>query len=239
MMSSSLAWLRDWGPARRKTRPRRAPGGPRKPAAGRGADQAAGRGHGWRIRPCPASGQATLPAMTSAQFLIDTSALARLMRPGAESFGWDQAVAAGLVAAAPSPSWSSSTAPDPLRIGKTRSGICGPPSAGWRSTTARTPAPGRYKATSPPWASRSAGPVDLVVAATAELLGLTLLHHDRDFATIAGVTGQALRWYGPDQERSRRSAARHRLGCRAAAGFATRGIQPEQNASSDHPVTDG
>jgi hypothetical protein len=25
-----------------------------------------------------------------------------------------------------------------------------------------------------------------------------LLHHDRDFATIASVTGQALRWYGPD-----------------------------------------
>jgi predicted nucleic acid-binding protein len=45
---------------------------------------------------------------------------------------------------------------------------------------------------------RSAGPVDLVIAATAELFGLTLLHHDRDFATIAGVTGQALRWYGPD-----------------------------------------
>jgi predicted nucleic acid-binding protein len=45
---------------------------------------------------------------------------------------------------------------------------------------------------------RSAGPVDLVVAATAELFGLTLLHHDRDFATIAGVTGQALRWYGAD-----------------------------------------
>jgi hypothetical protein len=36
--------------------------------------------------------------MTSAQFLIDTSALARLMRPGAESFGWDQAVAAALQA---------------------------------------------------------------------------------------------------------------------------------------------
>ena len=40
---------------------------------------------------------------------------------------------------------------------------------------------------------RAAGPVDLVVAATAELFGLTLLHHDRDFATIAGVTGQYLR----------------------------------------------
>jgi predicted nucleic acid-binding protein len=45
---------------------------------------------------------------------------------------------------------------------------------------------------------RSARPVDLVIAATAELFGLTLLHHGRDFATIAGVTGQALRWYGPD-----------------------------------------
>ncbi len=39
--------------------------------------------------------------MTSAQFLIDTSALARLISPGAESFGWDQAAAAGLIAVCP------------------------------------------------------------------------------------------------------------------------------------------
>jgi len=45
---------------------------------------------------------------------------------------------------------------------------------------------------------RSAGPVDLVVAATAELHGLTLLHHDRDFGVIASVTGQPVRWYGPE-----------------------------------------
>jgi predicted nucleic acid-binding protein len=45
---------------------------------------------------------------------------------------------------------------------------------------------------------RGGGPVDLVIAATAELFGLTLLHHDRDFATVAGVTGQASRWSGPD-----------------------------------------
>lgn len=32
----------------------------------------------------------------------------------------------------------------------------------------------------------------------AELSGLTLLHHDWDFATVAGVTGQALRSYGAD-----------------------------------------
>jgi predicted nucleic acid-binding protein len=39
--------------------------------------------------------------------------------------------------------------------------------------------------------------VDLVVAATAELQGLTLLHHDRDFECVAAVTGQPLQWYGP------------------------------------------
>ena len=45
---------------------------------------------------------------------------------------------------------------------------------------------------------RSAGPVDLAVAATAELHGLTLLHHDRDFDIIARITGQPVRWYGSD-----------------------------------------
>ncbi|MFF0592517.1 PIN domain-containing protein [Streptomyces antibioticus] len=37
---------------------------------------------------------------------------------------------------------------------------------------------------------RSAGAVDLLVAATAELQGLTLLHYDHDFEAIASVTGQ-------------------------------------------------
>ncbi|WP_305788767.1 PIN domain nuclease [Symbioplanes lichenis] len=41
---------------------------------------------------------------------------------------------------------------------------------------------------------RSAGPVDLLVAATAELGGRTLLHYDRDFATVAEVTGQPVQW---------------------------------------------
>jgi hypothetical protein len=45
---------------------------------------------------------------------------------------------------------------------------------------------------------RGAGQVDLVVAATAELAGLTLVHHDHDFDIIAAVTGQAVRWYGTD-----------------------------------------
>lgn len=37
---------------------------------------------------------------------------------------------------------------------------------------------------------RSAGAVDLMVGATAELRGLTVLHFGRDFETIAGATGQ-------------------------------------------------
>jgi hypothetical protein len=48
--------------------------------------------------------------VNAAQYLIDTSALARLLRGDAEQYGWDQAAAAGLIATCPSPSWSLSTA---------------------------------------------------------------------------------------------------------------------------------
>jgi predicted nucleic acid-binding protein len=37
---------------------------------------------------------------------------------------------------------------------------------------------------------RSAGPVDLLLAAIAELSGLTLPHRDRDVETVAHITGQ-------------------------------------------------
>lgn len=41
---------------------------------------------------------------------------------------------------------------------------------------------------------RSAGPVDLVVAAVAELADLTLLHYDADFEVIAARTALRTRW---------------------------------------------
>ncbi len=137
--------------------------------------------------------------MTAAQLLIDTSALARLLRPGAESFGWDQAAAAGLIAVCPVTEleffYSARSAADRERgIQDVRSLF------GW--------VPVHDRAFARAWEiqgdltnvgqHRSAGPVDLVVAATAELHGLTLLHHDRDFDVIARVTGQATRWYGSD-----------------------------------------
>ena len=137
--------------------------------------------------------------MTAAQFLIDTSALARLLRPGAESFGWDQAAAAGLIAVCPIIEleffYSARSAADRERgIQDLRSLF------GWvpvhdrafaRAWDVQGGLTGRGQ-------HRSAGPVDLVVAATAELHGLTLLHHDRDFDVVARATGQSLRWYGSD-----------------------------------------
>lgn len=40
---------------------------------------------------------------------------------------------------------------------------------------------------------RSAGPVDLLIAATAERERLTVLCDDRDFQAIAGMTGQSVK----------------------------------------------
>jgi predicted nucleic acid-binding protein len=41
---------------------------------------------------------------------------------------------------------------------------------------------------------RGATPVDLLIAAIAEVNGATLLHYDRHFDTIARVTGQPMEW---------------------------------------------
>lgn len=41
---------------------------------------------------------------------------------------------------------------------------------------------------------RSAGVADLLLAATAEFEGLTVLHYDADFEVVAEVTGQPTEW---------------------------------------------
>jgi predicted nucleic acid-binding protein len=41
---------------------------------------------------------------------------------------------------------------------------------------------------------RGPTPIDLLIAAVAELHGATLLHYDRHFDTIARVTGQPMEW---------------------------------------------
>jgi predicted nucleic acid-binding protein len=136
--------------------------------------------------------------VSPAQFLIDTSALARLMRPGAVSYGWDQAVAAGLIAVCPITEleffYSARSAADRERGIQDLRSLFGWVPVHDRAYTRAWEVQGELTSKSQ---HRSAGPVDLVVAATAELSGLTLLHCDRDFDTIAKVTGQPLRRYGP------------------------------------------
>lgn len=44
---------------------------------------------------------------------------------------------------------------------------------------------------------RGPTPVDLLIAALAEVNGLPLLHYDRHFDLIAGVTGQPTAWLSP------------------------------------------
>lgn len=135
--------------------------------------------------------------MTPAQFLIDTSALARLMRLGAESFGWDQAAAAGLIAVCPITEleffFSARSAQDRARGIQDMNSVFGRVPVHDRAFARAWEVQGGLTSRGQ---HRSAGPVDLVLAATAELHGLTLLHHDRDFDVIAGVTGQPTRWYG-------------------------------------------
>jgi predicted nucleic acid-binding protein len=41
---------------------------------------------------------------------------------------------------------------------------------------------------------RGPTPIDLLIAAVAELHSATLLHYDRHFDAIAGVTGQPMEW---------------------------------------------
>lgn len=45
---------------------------------------------------------------------------------------------------------------------------------------------------------RRVPPADLLIAASAELAAVPLVHYDRDYERIAGVTGQAHAWFVPD-----------------------------------------
>ncbi|MER7997788.1 PIN domain nuclease [Streptomyces sp. NPDC095613] len=131
--------------------------------------------------------------MTVADYLIDTSALARVLL-GRTTAEWDDRIAAGLVAICDVTElevlYSARSAADRERV---RAALarhyawCPMPDGVFRRARVvqeQLTAKGEH---------RSAGPVDLLVAAVAEESGLTLLHHDRDFETIARTTGQPTR----------------------------------------------
>ncbi|GAB4582770.1 PIN domain-containing protein [Nocardia sp. IFM 10818] len=135
--------------------------------------------------------------MSAAQFLIDTSALVRLMRRTPDSLSWQHAAAAGLIAICPITEleffYSARSMADRTKaIEDIQALFCWEPvddhayDRAWEVQGQLTQR-GQL---------RSAGPVDLILAATAELRGLTLLHRDHDFDCIAAITGQPHQWFG-------------------------------------------
>ncbi|MFJ4198616.1 PIN domain nuclease [Streptomyces sviceus] len=131
--------------------------------------------------------------MTVADYLIDASALARVLlrQTTAE---WDDRVGAGLVAICDITElevlYSARSAADRARLKAALDAHyvwCPMPDGIHRRSRIvqeQLTTKGEH---------RSAGPVDLLVAAAAEEAGLTLLHFDRDFETIARTTGQPVR----------------------------------------------
>jgi predicted nucleic acid-binding protein len=135
--------------------------------------------------------------VTPANYLIDTSALARLMRGEESERGWDRAAEAGLIAVCAVVEleylFSSRSWKDRQQDQRDMATLfC------WVLMDDRmfTRAMEVQEVLTRNGHHRSAGPVDLLVAATAELHDLTLLHRDRDFDCIAAVTGQRMEWFG-------------------------------------------
>lgn len=140
--------------------------------------------------------------MTPAKYLIDTSALARLMRRDGNDYGWDRVAEAGLIALCPvieleyfvsARSWD-----DRVQDVEDLSAVfCWVPMDERMFRRAYEV----QEALTRNGHHRIPGPVDLLLAATAEQYDLTLLHRDRDFECVAAVTGQPLEWFGPERAR--------------------------------------
>ncbi|MFF5156384.1 PIN domain nuclease [Streptomyces sp. NPDC000348] len=130
--------------------------------------------------------------MSVPDYLVDTSALARVLLRQVTA-EWEQRMAAGLVALC---DLTELEVLYSARSEKGREAIqgrlnqftwCPMPDGVYRRARVvqrELTAKGEH---------RSAGAVDLLVAAAAEEAGLTLLHYDRDFETIARTTGQPVR----------------------------------------------
>jgi predicted nucleic acid-binding protein len=133
--------------------------------------------------------------MSVAQFLIDTSALVRLLRNDRALAGWEQPITSGIVAICPITElellYTVRSKADRERqlalIRELFAWVVMPERALERAGEIQAALTDRGL-------HRSAGPVDLLTAAAAESHRLILLHYDYDFAAIAEVTGQPVRW---------------------------------------------
>jgi predicted nucleic acid-binding protein len=133
--------------------------------------------------------------VSQAQFLVDTSALVRLLRQAGVQAEWSQQVDAGLVATC------AITELELLYTAKSKADR-EELSALIRETFGWVVMPDRVferaldvqSALTDRGSHRSASPADLLLAATAEAHRIIVLHYDADFAEVAEVTGQPARW---------------------------------------------
>jgi predicted nucleic acid-binding protein len=133
--------------------------------------------------------------MSQAQFLVDTSALVRLLRQPRLQAEWVQQIHAGLVATC------AITELELLYTARSKADR-NEQAALLRETFSWVVMPDRVfeRALEVQFALtergtwRSAGPADLLLAAAAEAHGLIVLHYDADFTEVAEVTSQPMRW---------------------------------------------
>lgn len=125
------------------------------------------------------------------KYLADTSAVARFLRHGADAWGWGETLDSGLVGMCEVTEMevlrSARSSAHHKQMQQCLSGfyIWAPIPDGTFRRALQV-----QETLVDHGEHRSAGPVDLLVAAVAELSGLTLLHCDRDFEAIARHTGQ-------------------------------------------------
>ncbi|MFI0482740.1 PIN domain nuclease [Actinomadura sp. 9N215] len=131
----------------------------------------------------------------TAHWLADTSAVVRLLRDDRAYAQWEDMLARRLVAICPITElevfYSARSAADRAdlldELGEVFGWLAVPDRVYERALAVQTELTARGQ-------HRAPGPVDLVVAATADLHGVTLLHYDRDFDQIADVSGQTMQW---------------------------------------------
>ena len=133
--------------------------------------------------------------MTPARFLVDTSALARLLRDESARTRWQQQILAGVMGVCPM------TELEMLHSARSKADretllellaaaftwVPMPDQIFLRAAEVQAALTARGT-------HRSAGVVDLLLAATAELSGLVLVHYDHDFDEVVKVTGQPTVW---------------------------------------------
>jgi predicted nucleic acid-binding protein len=129
------------------------------------------------------------------RYLIDTSALVRLHRDVEALQRWGEQVVAGLVGVCTVVQleflFSARSGAERAKLldllGDAYGWVVMPDRVFDRADEVQAALTGRG-------AHRGVGVVDLLLAATAELHGLALLHYDRDFELVAEVTGQPMQW---------------------------------------------